>query len=776
MSIDQTEWKQEQQRVNNVIDQAKEKMKTLKASGADVKSDVLHLRRNFWDDVTVNFDEPDDIIETYASITQQAGVLSERERSHGLVNQQLKTLERITASPYFGRIDFHENGEKTSEPIYIGIASLLDRHDNDFLVYDWRAPVSSLYYDYPPGPGEYDTPEGTIAGNIDLKRQYVIKDGHIDGMFDTGLTIGDGLLQQVLGQNASQHMQNIVATIQQEQNRIIRNSGNRILIVQGVAGSGKTSAALQRVAYLLYRHRGVLQSENILLFSPNNIFTSFVSSVLPELGENNMQQSTFQEYLEHRLRDMFTIEDAFAQQEALLTIDDPETYKQMQTSIQFKASLDFKDMIDAYLRELSEAGIVFQSLVFRDNVLVSSEQMRQQFYAYDSNISIPNRMEMLVEWLKTQINRQARIELKKNWVEDEIELLDPEDYRKVYQKMQKEQPDVDTFADFETEQTMLAKLVVKRAFRPLLQTVKQLDFIDGTAIYKRLFTKCMPQSASLPDDWETIGAKTIERISQGQLAYEDATPYLYLKDHIEGRRTNTAIRHVFIDEAQDYSPFQFAFIRFLFPYSKMTILGDRHQAIFSHAIHSLTERLPQLFPKDEQETFSMNRSYRSTRQIVEFTRELLPDGGSIEAFNREGSRPTLTTVSDTASLRHHVVEQIRCLQTGDHQTIAVICKTFQEAESTYEALRDDIDLNLIDKETVTYEAGVLVIPAYLAKGIEFDAVIIYNASAQQYAREDERRLFYTACTRAMHELYINALVQPTHLLDDVSHDKFVSDS
>ena len=250
----------EQERVDFIVNEIKAKAQKLSKGAKHIGSDVLEIRKTFWEDVTVNFDEPDDIAETYTSIKQQAALLAERERSFKQTDKQLRLLARLKNSPYFGRIDFHELGESETEKVYLGIASLMDREDENFLIYDWRAPISSLYYDHAPGPAGYSTPEGRIEGDMKLKRQFVIRDSKIKAMFETGVTIGDELLREVLGNNANTQMKTIVATIQKEQNQIIRNEKSKLLIVQGVAGSGKTSAALQRVAYLLYLYRGTITS------------------------------------------------------------------------------------------------------------------------------------------------------------------------------------------------------------------------------------------------------------------------------------------------------------------------------------------------------------------------------------------------------------------------------------------------------------------------------------------------------------------------------------
>jgi DNA helicase II / ATP-dependent DNA helicase PcrA len=308
MAMDR-EWEQEQKRVDAVVRKIDRQIEALRRQTEGIKENILEISRNFWDDVTLNFSDPHDTLETIASINQQARVMAERERSFRHARRRLTTLVRMKDSPYFGRIDFVEDGESKAEAIYLGIATVRDEGDELPLVYDWRAPIASLYYEGSPGPVRYKTPAGEISGNLKRKRQFIIRDGRIRSMFDTSVTIGDELLQEVLGRHSGTQMKNIVATIQKEQNRIIRSEGKRLLVVSGAAGSGKTSTALQRVAWLLYRYRKSLTAKQVVLFSPNPMFNSYVSTVLPGLGEENMQQTTFQEMLEHRLGKRFRLED-----------------------------------------------------------------------------------------------------------------------------------------------------------------------------------------------------------------------------------------------------------------------------------------------------------------------------------------------------------------------------------------------------------------------------------------------------------------------------------
>lgn len=741
---EQQEKDQEQKRIDFVRDQIEEKLTLLEQDIHHIGGDVNQLRSSFWEDVTVNLDEPDDVIETFTSIKQQAELLGERERTYGQIHKQQKILHKLKESPYFGRIDFKEEGEET-EPVYIGIRSLMDKKNEEFYIYDWRAPISSVYYDYSPGPASYQTPGGKINGELLLKRQFIIRDGKLISLFDTGVTIGDELLLEVLGNNANSMMKSIVATIQKEQNQIIRNEKSKYLLVQGVAGSGKTSAALQRVAYLLYKHRDTLKSDNIMLFSPNPLFNSYVSTVLPELGEENMRQSTFYEYLQSRIGKSYQVEDSFSQLEYLLTETDKAKKAQRLTSIQYKSSVPFKELIDEYLEHLQNEGIVFKDIMFRKKVFISSEELTRKFYEMDSTITIPNRMQLLIEWAQKEMKKHAKAERKQPWVEEEIQLLDKEEYLEAFHASQMKNGKEQEFAYFDEEEKYLRKVIVNRYFKSIYAAIKKMRFIDVAAMYQYLFRLPCPKGLT-EKEWHIIGTQTIANLNQGFLAYEDGTPFAYLKDKLEGKKSTSGIRQVFIDEAQDYSDFQINYLKELFPYSKMTLLGDINQAIYAHQHNEIVGNEA----SEEVERIELLKSYRSTKEIIEFTRGLTVNGDLIEPFNRHGEKPTIVNAANMDKKIEDVQKRIEEWMEKGHKTIAIICKTIEESKEVYKQLKPKLDVRFIQKGTTSYEKGISVIPAYLAKGIEFDGVILYNASS--YHGDLEKELFYTACTRAMHEL------------------------
>jgi len=794
------EWQAEQRRVEQVVAEIDERKAKLERQTSEARGEMVDIRKNFWEDVTVNFEDSAELAETAASMKQQAEILFDREHAHRQAEYQLRTLRRLRQSPYFGRIDFagklqdeEEEGrkgvqakgenEQSADCIYLGIASLRDENDNNYLIYDWRAPVSSLYYDYPPGPAEYETPSGTISGELQLKRQFVIRDGKIISMFDTGVTIGDELLQEVLGKQSDAQMKSIVATIQKEQNLIIRNERSRLLLVQGAAGSGKTSAALQRVAYLLYRYRGTLQADQIVLFSPNPMFNSYVATVLPELGEDNMEQTTFQDYLHFRLAKSFRLENPYEQLEYALSAMDEPGYDVRMAGIRFKASERFVKLVERYLDLLSQEGLRFRNVAFRGKPIIHATDIHDYFYSLDQSTPISNRLRLVADRLLERVKERERDALAEPWVEEEVELLDKETYLKAYQTLRRRrQFSAQSFDDFEMEKAILAEYVVKERFKPLRSRVKRLGFIDLKAVYRQLFAE--PEllrklaadngAGELPAEWEQMCKETVERLDRGEMAYEDATPFLYTVERLRGFQANMMVRHLLIDEAQDYTAFQFAFIKRLFPRAKVTALGDLNQSITAHSGEGVSgfAALAALFPEEETETIVLHRSYRSTRPIVEFSSELIPGGERIEAFNRNGDLPTLTEVASQAELHAGIISKLAELQASGYQTIAVICKTAAESRKAYEALHSQVaELSLVEQETSHFEQGLIVIPSYLAKGVEFDAVIVYDSSAACYGRERERRLFYTVCTRAMHELHLFATGDWTPFISEAARNR-----
>ncbi|MCR8632233.1 RNA polymerase recycling motor HelD [Paenibacillus radicis (ex Xue et al. 2023)] len=777
MTMHDRAWNEEEQRLRRVAGLIKTRVNEVGQLAEQRLETAIDTNRDFWADITVNMNNPDEIMETYTSINQQSMVMVNQERDLLHAEDTLKQLLRLHDTPYFGRIDFTESGYQDTESIYIGTSSFFDEATQQYWIYDWRAPISNLFYDFPPGPASYKTPGGQIDGTVELKRQYVIRQGEMKAMFDTGITIGDEILQTMLGQNADDRMKSIVATIQKEQNQIIRDDRHQVLIVQGAAGSGKTSVALQRVAYLMYKHRNTLNADNMVLFSPNDLFNSYISTVLPELGETNMQQTTYQQYLQYRLGSRYNVEDQYTQMEYRLTARNDPAYAIRQSGIQFKSSHAFIRIMDSYAQHLEQADMIFKDLRFRGKVLISQQQLSDYFYGIDPSIKLSNRVQLMKDWLLKELKALAKAERTEAWVKEAMELLDKDEYQKAFSTMEERNTDQEQlFYDAKQEAFLLSRYVVHQNFQPLRRKIKKLKFINIHALYKQLFqehSRSLLESIEgtlLPADWEAICLQTVAQLDNQQLAFEDATPLLYLNELIEGFQSYNTVRHVIIDEAQDYSAFQFTFLKRLFPRSKMTLLGDMNQAIYTNSTvtsesneknnvdtpsnpHGYNHVI-ELFGAGQTDIIRLVRSYRSTREIVEFTKAMLPNGEAIEPFNRNGEKPLVLRATDINSLTASVIADLNALQAEGIQSIAILTKTAEESRVAYERLFPSIPVALITKNDHSFEKGILIMPAYLAKGLEFDAVLLWNASHSQYDQESERKLFYTACTRAMHRLHI----------------------
>jgi DNA helicase II / ATP-dependent DNA helicase PcrA len=771
---------EEEKRLREVLEQVSRRMRKELSLLGERREDVVGIRQEFWDDVRLNFSDSSEVSETWRSIMQQAELLAERERSHRVASEAVERLTKQFDSPYFARIDFQEKGRE-NEVIYIGRASLVGEDGETFYVYDWRAPVSSLFYDHEPGPASYRTPDGENDGDLMLKRQFVIRGGQMKHVFDTSETVGDEILQAVLSEGSDTAMKSIVATIQKEQNQIIRDEKHRLLVVQGAAGSGKTSAALQRIAYLLYRYRQTLSPDQIILFSPNPVFKGYVSRVLPDLGEANMRQMTFREIIEARLGHRFEVEDLFSQTEELSAADGTPQGGAREQSVRYKGSEHFFITVEAYLKKLETDGIRFRPLRFRSETIVSAAEMSQRFYSVPASEGFGVRAAALRRWLVERLNAWVESQIDEDWVADAAELVDGEEIQRAYVDVRRSGGFHDEAFDDEEKMTeRLKRRVAEEAIAPLMKAVRGYRFLDAVATYRELFqsrslfTACSPDG-KLPAGWEWMSQRAEETMGRKQVDHEDATPLMYVSEALEGfRRVEGEILHVFVDEAQDYSPFQAAFLRRRYPRARMTVLGDFNQAIYLQSQDSGGfGGWTRLMTPEDTAVWRLTTSYRSTEPIVQFTKQILSpeDAQDIRPFHRQGEAPGVVACRDGAQLGAKVAVDISQLLEQGYGTIGVITKTAHESGNAAallkEQLPDEVPLTHVTGGSAELPKGVSVLPAYLAKGIEFDAVLVWDASEALYGKEKDRKLLYTVCTRALHVLHIYHTGEPSHWLPKV---------
>lgn len=746
----------EQKHLDNIMKQIKEREKSLKKSIKSAEGQARDLNSHFFDDVKLDYDGYSTSMETALSIHQQQQLLSEREHAWQHSAKQLDTVERLEKRPYFARVDFKEQGEKKPETIYIGLGSFADK-DNHFLIYDWRAPISSIYYDGKLGEVSYNSPEGKITVDMTKKRQFMIEDGKIVNMFDTNESIGDQMLLEVLSEKSSTQMKSIVTTIQQEQNKIIRNTSADLLFVQGAAGSGKTSAILQRIAYLLYRYRGNLTSSDVIMFSPNQLFNDYIKNVLPEMGEQNMVQMTYWQFVARRLPGM-NVENLFKQFED----------QNSDTNIsKFKGSVNFFNLLTRYAKHLNKRGVIFKNIYFRDKKkpYFDKEKIKEIYYSYSENYNLANRIDATREELIKMLNRKITPETKKAWVARTIEGMSQSELNELYDRPDQE------FESEAKEEAFLGRKIVLKALKGVHKRILHNHFINMRAQYLS-FLRAVPKMVDLAkwditeDDWLHHIDEVKENFKKHDIAITDVSAYLYLYDLITGSRTDYEMRYAFIDEIQDYTPFQLAYLKYNFPRAKFTMLGDLNQAIFTKdESRSLLKQISGLFDPEKTDVVRLTKSYRSTKQLTNFTKQILRQGEKIEAFNRQGPKPVIWGRDNDEKAIDVLVDVLRDNEKRKMTTV-IITKDLASAKFVHEELSKKKEpTTLIATANQRLVDGTLVIPSYLAKGLEFDAVVMWGANKENYHQLDETQLVYTITSRAMYKLDVIYTGEKSPLLD-----------
>ena len=746
----------EQKHLDNIMGQIKAREKSLKKSIKSAEGEARELNSHFFDDVKLDYDGYSTSMETALSIHQQQQLLSEREHAWQHSAKQLDTVERLEKRPYFARVDFKENGEDKPETIYIGLGSFADKDDH-FLIYDWRAPISSIYYDGKLGKVTYNSPEGEITVDMTKKRQFMIEDGKIINMFDTNESIGDQMLLSVLSEKSSTQMKSIVTTIQREQNKIIRNTSADLLFVQGAAGSGKTSAILQRIAFLLYRYRGNLTSSDVIMFSPNQLFNDYIKNVLPEMGEQNMVQMTYWQFVARRLPGM-NVESLFKQFEDQTT----------DTSInKFKDSVSFFNLLTRYAKRLNKRGVIFKNIYFRDKKkpYFDKDKIKEIYYSFNENYSLANRIDATREELIKMLNRKITPETKRAWVARTIEGMSQQELNDLYDRPDQE------FESEAKEEAFLGRKIVLAALKGVHKRILHNHFLNMRAQYLS-FLRAVPKMVDLSkwdideDEWMKHVEDVKDNFKKHDIAMSDVSAYLYLYDLVTGRRTDFEMRYAFIDEIQDYTPFQLAYLKYNFPRAKFTMLGDLNQAIFTKDEGcSLLKQISGLFDPKKTDVVQLTKSYRSTKELTNFTKQILRQGEKIEAFNRKGPKPVIwgrKTDKEAVAVLSNVLRD----NEKHKMTTAVITKDLASAKFVHKMLEDRGEkATLIATANQRLVDGTLIIPSYLAKGLEFDAVIMWGASKENYHRLDETQLVYTITSRAMYKLDIIYTGEKSPLLD-----------
>lgn len=681
----------EESYLDMVLKVLQQKIKEIGVKMAGNEKDIENMQDYFWENYA-EFDEYG--YENY----DNNNALKSRMQEQGEYAKQLLRYERMLDTPYFGRVDFCYEGEEEPETYYIGITNLAGGRAQEPYVFDWRAPVSGLFYEYDKGAAEFTAPAGVMTGEITTKKQYKIKKGKLVYILENDMNIDDEILQQALSEHADASLKSIVTTIQKEQNRIIRDREHRILAVQGCAGSGKTSVALHRIAYLLYHNRKNLTAAQILILSPNSIFADYIARILPELGEENICEMTLDDFAFRSLQEYGEAEDRYDELEKLLHDGEPEEYfaarslKPSTDEAAYKQTRAYVEELDGFILSLEWELMDIKDFRYK-KMRMDEGEISRLFYEKLADVPILTRMEKIGEYL------------------------------------------------IDTEETLRNKNMQEEEKQEILE---RLNRMYETRDLRKLYNRFL----------EETGREKMDT-SDGILRYEDVYPLLYLKYALQEPPKRRGVKHLVIDEMQDYSYLQYVLIEKLFD-CPMTILGDKVQTMAGER-QDVLRFLPGIFGKEVHCVY-LNKSYRSTSEIMEFANRLANEE-EVQAIERHGEVPRTKCFETRDGMLTGMAEDIMTYAASEDM-LAVLCldadsagKAAKELRGKFEELQEDSqgpEVTLLTKDSMRLRKGISVMPFYLAKGLEFDAVFVPDL--QNYRTPLHTQALYINATRALHIL------------------------
>lgn len=708
MGNNQTEKAFEEKRLAQTISLAEEQLKQAKEATDKKKSEIIEAKKDVRENTEHGITSlyTSDGFEALVELSQYINPVTDKIIDYEEEEHKILLLEKMIKSPYFARIDFKFDDEDEFEKIYIGRSSLRKNSYQEMYVYDWRSPIASVFYRFMTGEAFYDAPCGRVTGELNLKRQYEIKNGKLEYFFDSDVQIVDEFLRQLLSQNTTAKMKAIVETIQHEQDVVIRDMENDLLMVQGVAGSGKTSIALHRAAYLMYQGlQTKLSANNIMIISPNSIFEQYISNVLPELGEDNVISSVFEDILSALLigRKIQSRNDFL---ENLIV---NSKYKEIsRNSIEFKTSSFFREILDQFLIDIPRQWIEFEDVYYEGKCVVSRQILKDKILGR-TETPLGIKLEQLEDYILEQIFGTGKGRGHK-------------------------------------EEKNLIK-----------QEIQKFIKIDIVELYKILFSNeayfySLLQNSNLSQGIKSIWEYTRENLEADRLYYDDAIAIAYLYLKIYGTNKYKNIKQVVIDEAQDYYPLQYEIFNLLFSNAKFTILGDMKQTLAKKEDISFYEQIQKILNKKKSSLIMLDKSFRCTNEILNFSLKFIEKSSQIKSFNRNGDSPKVYIADNSEIFIDEIVKEIKLCQEKGFQSICLICKTEKNSIYLFNKIKHKLDIQLIKNGSVSDLQGVFILPVYMSKGLEFDAVLICDADSQNYHDEDDKNLLYVACTRALHKL------------------------
>lgn len=708
MGNNQTEKAFEEKRLAQTISLADEQLKQAKEAADKKKSEIIEAKKDVRENTEHGITSlyTSDGFEALVELSQYINPVTDKIIDYEEEEHKILLLEKMIKSPYFARIDFKFDDEDEFEKIYIGRSSLRKNSYQEMYVYDWRSPIASVFYRFMTGEAFYDAPCGRVTGELNLKRQYEIKNGILEYFFDSDVQIVDEFLRQLLSQNTTAKMKAIVETIQHEQDVVIRDMENDLLMVQGVAGSGKTSIALHRAAYLMYQGlQTKLSANNIMIISPNSIFEQYISNVLPELGEDNVISSVFEDILSELLNGR----KIQSRNDFLENLIVNSKYKEIsRNSIEFKTSSFFREILDQFLIDIPRQWIEFEDVYYEGKCVVSGQILKDKILGRPET-PLGIKLEQLEDYILEQIFGTGKGRGHK-------------------------------------EEKNLIK-----------QEIQKFIKIDIVELYKILFSNeayfySLLQNSNPSQNIKNIWKYTKENLEADSLYYDDAIAIAYLYLKIYGTNKYKNIKQVVIDEAQDYYPLQYEIFNLLFSNDKFTILGDMKQTLAKKEDISFYEQIQKILNKKKSSLIMLDKSFRCTNEILNFSLKFIEQSSQIKSFNRNGDSPKVYIADNSEIFIDEIVKEIKLCQEKGFQSICLICKTEKNSTYLFNKIKHKLDIQLIKNGSVSDLQGVFILPVYMSKGLEFDTVLICDADSQNYHDEDDKNLLYVACTRALHKL------------------------
>lgn len=715
--------------------------------GDSLTTQQADINRSMWEEGASLKD-----LESISDFMQHIGLLKQNMAWAQMNRQELVRLDRLFLSPCFARMDFKPDGEEL-EAVYIGIHPLLDDGGATMLIHDWRAPICGMYYDHEAGPASYVCPAGRISGEISLKRQFRVEGGRLALMIDSSLAIHDDILQDILAQNTTGRMKNIVSTIQREQNRVIRAEGARVVAVQGCAGSGKTSIAMHRAAWLLYRNRRHIQADSLLILSPNAVIGDWIANVLPELGEDAIAGRPISDVMAGHLSHPSLRIDSWTQMMESLLGDDAPARSLRAAEIRMKGSRAFSRAWLDRLAGLERLEGLMTDICCEGTVLVPASDLAELFAAGIPGMNLHRRM------LRADTRLQEKIrQVEKRLLSEET------------QRMGEEDPSLS-----ENELRALARVKVKAQLKAAREQITSRFSFDPLRVYREFVSDRTAwaeaaQSAGLTqEEGARVRRATQHRLEAGAAGFHDAAAILLAGLVIGSIEPDGRVRHLLVDEAQDLSPIHWEMLRRLHPTCGVTLLGDENQNLSPVAPATPIREAATIL--DSEPFFTvLEGSYRSTREIARFAACFAPTAYRAESFGRSGALPAVHVAADEAGMTALVATAAAEAVGGGMRSVAVLVRSAADAERWQAALNASapaLGARAVDEFYAGELSGVLVVPAVMAKGLEFDAALIPLRDRGMYAAPGEAGLFHTLATRALHRLELFSPLEVPVWLDRV---------